>query len=1196
MKHFNATALAVCCLALAACSGETTTENVYVTDTIYVTDVVYQTDTIVEETPAVTVTGEVAIMVGETGMLSATTANGTDSDYTWMSDTDAVATVDDSGEVTGVAVGTAIITATGVETGAMGTWGVHVYEEGGEVVKDVMVFVTGSLSVNMGGTIELAVETVNGEDVGYDWVSDNEDVATVDEMGVVTGIGAGEALITATGQDTAVAGSHGLVVLAKGTVIPYFEQWSGSGHADETSESFRHWDEDGEVQTSCAKCHSGAGYLDFLGEDGTEFGVVDNPAPIDTVVSCAVCHNATAIAMDSVVFPSGIEIAGLGKSARCMQCHQGRESTSSVNTTIMDAAVMDADTVMEGVGFKNVHYFAAGATLLGSETMGAYQYEGKAYDGRFTHEDGFTSCHECHNPHTLEVEAATCVSCHGEGEFDDYRMAGSLADYDGDGDTDEGIKHEIEGLEEALYAAVQAYAAEKTSAIVYGAAYPYFFVDTNENGEADEDETVYANGYKAFTPKLLKGAYNFQYAHKDPGAYAHNAKYLIAVLYDSIEDLGGDVSGLSRGDHGHFDGTSESWRHWDEDDSENIVSSSCAPCHSAALPKFNFSNNAKSGGSVPAADGLSCNVCHTGADYADGAPLNEVTSVDFPSGIEVSGSGSSFLCMQCHKGRQSTTSVNDYIADADPDDDDTVFTGSFRNVHYAVAGATRYGGQAKVGYQFEGKYYDGFFGHEDGYTGCTDCHGVHDFGVKEEACAACHEGDPEDYRMPGSTVDYDGDNDIEEGIKHEILDLEELLYAAIQDYATNVIGTGIFYSSHYPYFFIDANDNGVEDDGETDKYTEWTANLIRATFNYQYSHKDPGGFAHNPKYVIALLYDGIEAVGGDVSALGRNDHGHFDSTSEAFRHWDEDGAMSASCARCHSSEGAIQYFTTGEDVDEDGPLPDHLTCNVCHTGTQYVDGAPVRYVEKIVFPSGEEVMNDADNPDPSFVCAACHQGRQSMTSIQAAIDDNKPGFKNVHYLPAAAMLYGADSKIGYHYDGKTYAGAFGHFDAASKQCTYCHDASGEKHSFEPVLAGKCVGCHSEAAGDMMKVRKNRTTDYDGDMDTDEPLNDELMVLADALYLEIQAVASAGGTGILYSASSYPYFFKDTNDNGMIDDGEVTYSNSYKSWTNELMIAAHHFQMFQKEHGAWAHNTDYMAQLLFDSIEALGGNVSSFNRP
>jgi hypothetical protein len=32
----------------------------------------------------------------------------------------------------------------------------------------------------------------------------------------------------------------------------------------------------------------------------------------------------------------------------------------------------------------------------------------------------------------------------------------------------------------------------------------------------------------------------------DPGAFAHNGKYVLQVLYDSIQDLGGDVSGMVR--------------------------------------------------------------------------------------------------------------------------------------------------------------------------------------------------------------------------------------------------------------------------------------------------------------------------------------------------------------------------------------------------------------------------------------------------------------------------------------------------------------------------------------------------------------------------------------------------------------------------------------------------------------------------
>ena len=71
-------------------------------------------------------------------------------------------------------------------------------------------------------------------------------------------------------------------------------------------------------------------------------------------------------------------------------------------------------------------------------------------------------------------------------------------------------------------------------------------MDTNGNDTADPDESVAENGFKAWAPRLLKAAYNYQYVAKDPGAFAHNGKYIIQVLYDGVEDLGGDVSKMTR--------------------------------------------------------------------------------------------------------------------------------------------------------------------------------------------------------------------------------------------------------------------------------------------------------------------------------------------------------------------------------------------------------------------------------------------------------------------------------------------------------------------------------------------------------------------------------------------------------------------------------------------------------------------------
>ncbi|MHC4434849.1 MAG: polyheme membrane-associated cytochrome C, partial [Planctomycetota bacterium] len=112
-------------------------------------------------------------------------------------------------------------------------------------------------------------------------------------------------------------------------------------------------------------------------------------------------------------------------------------------------------------------------------------------------------------------------------------------DYDGDGDIYEGIAGEIETLAEILYVALQNYATTVAGTpIIYDShSYPYFFVDTNGNGLVDAGESSYGNRYNAFTPRLLKAAYNYQYAQKDPGAFAHNGKYVAQVLSATVADI-----------------------------------------------------------------------------------------------------------------------------------------------------------------------------------------------------------------------------------------------------------------------------------------------------------------------------------------------------------------------------------------------------------------------------------------------------------------------------------------------------------------------------------------------------------------------------------------------------------------------------------------------------------------------------------
>ena len=156
----------------------------------------------------------------------------------------------------------------------------------------------------------------------------------------------------------------------------------------------------------------------------------------------------------------------------------------------------------------------------------------------------------CHDNHELVIKTDRCSDCHEgiKNEADLKTIRISEVDYDGDGNTTEGIAGEVSTMYEALYQAIQAYAADKAgAAIVYDpTTHPYFFIDTNGNGTADKDEVNGDNRYATWTPRLLRAAYNYQYVTKDPGAFAHNGKYILQVLYDSLKDIGGSVQGMTR--------------------------------------------------------------------------------------------------------------------------------------------------------------------------------------------------------------------------------------------------------------------------------------------------------------------------------------------------------------------------------------------------------------------------------------------------------------------------------------------------------------------------------------------------------------------------------------------------------------------------------------------------------------------------
>jgi hypothetical protein len=674
--------------------------------------------------------------------------------------------------------------------------------------------------------------------------------------------------------------------------------WKMSGHADKAGMPFNDWNDAGSIPTTCAKCHSRYGIIDYMGYDGSNPNTVDMTAKIGTTVDCLVCHvddkSGILRSWNTVVFPSGAVVGNLGPEALCMECHQGRASTTTIDTKIASSGVTDPDVASSKLTFSNIHYFAAAATQMGTRAKGGYEYAGKEYDARFSHIAGYNSCTTCHNPHSLQVNIKGCNTCHtGISDPKDIRFVGSQTDYDGDGDIEEGMYYEIQHIMDRALAAIYRYARTVLNKpIVYNAdVNPYWFVDNNGNGIADADDTT---SYTAFSIRLLKAAYNYQVAKKDPNNFAHNGKYVIELLYDSLEDMNQkldvptDLSAMHREDEGHFNGGSMPFRDWD-DSADYTVSSSCSKCHSATgLAKYLAGGQQALTANEPVANGFLCTTCHTVPPKLIDSP-----PVLFLSGVYVNlSTDGSNLCLVCHQGRASKSTVDSTIAASK--------TGVFSvsNIHYYPEAAMFLGTEVQGGYEFPGKSYarrQDYPNHGGMFNTCVQCHMSsavteqdHAWTLRrhniaepmKENCAPCHGQDvsqtfkgrdPEKFDFeqirPGNIPDYDADGNTRESLSDEIHGLEALLANQIRAYVQATAGVAIVFDSGY--FYKDLNGNGILEPNENTSGNRYSGNAtwLKAAYNLRTSTLAEHGFIHNARYVAQLLVDSYQSVGGNIAAF-----------------------------------------------------------------------------------------------------------------------------------------------------------------------------------------------------------------------------------------------------------------------------------------------------------------------------------------
>ena len=148
---------------------------------------------------------EASIEEGQTKQFEAmaATADGMvlpDVMFMWSSSDEMVATVDENGLATAVGAGQAMITATADSISGMAM--LTVTEPPAPMVSTVTLIPT-EATIETGQehsfeAIALAADGTEITDVAFTWSSSDEMVATVDSNGLATGVGAGQAMITAT--------------------------------------------------------------------------------------------------------------------------------------------------------------------------------------------------------------------------------------------------------------------------------------------------------------------------------------------------------------------------------------------------------------------------------------------------------------------------------------------------------------------------------------------------------------------------------------------------------------------------------------------------------------------------------------------------------------------------------------------------------------------------------------------------------------------------------------------------------------------------------------------------------------------------------------------------------------------------------------------------------------------------------------
>lgn len=307
------------------------------------------------------------------------------------------------------------------------------------------------------------------------------------------------------------------------------------------------------------------------------------------------------------------------------------------------------------------------------------------------------------------------------------------------------------------------------------------------------------------------------------------------------------------------------------------------------------------------------------------------------------------------------------------------------------------------------------------------------------------------------------------------------------------------------------------------------------------------------------------------------------------------------CRRCHTSTGFVYYVGNNNTIMptadfKNSKRNDVIGCKTCHVDyswkrralgavtATYVGGVAGSTPDVVAYPDAGE----------SNICLNCHVGRESGNAIKglpSTVNFANKGFENSHYLTAGGTLF---AESGYEFAGRDYTSAktVAHRNigisagrSGKGPCVDCHMSNSGNHKFQPVAKdenGKvtsivstvCATCHTGAYA--------LSADFiNGEKESFKAALDILKAkLADRNFFFREKNTYFYKTADSLAATNYV-----TN---WVSAGDASANGRATGEPN--MGAAFNYNLLKHDPGAFAHNTKYTRQLIYDSIDWIDDNT------